>query len=381
MSWPPHIYRTSGENREVPPQIIEAALDDAFLVQREHRLPPILTLKHLSIIADCSYRSLRSIVERTHQHPYRLFQIKKRSSGSRLICVPCGPLLQVQRWLNRFVLQVVPSHPCSMAFARGQSIFDCALKHCGCQWLIKLDVRRFFESISERQVYRVFARLGYRPLVSFELCRLLTRVPHKRPHPDRRHRWSNGAGVLKRQSLSEYHSIEIGHLPQGAPTSPLLSNLCVRQLDDKLNLLAHQMQLVYTRYADDIVFSTRAPFSRESAMDVVATVKQELSALGLSANSTKTSIVPPGARKVVLGLLVDRDRPRLQQSFKKQMELHVYFLRKLGPLAHATKRNFDSVFALKVFLDGKVSFMNSVEPDFANAIQEQLAAIEWPFTS
>jgi len=377
--WPPHLYRDAGGRKNVPPEIIESALQDAFQVQRQHLLPPVLTLRHLSEMAGCSYRSLRRIVERTHLRPYRFFQVKKRSTGTRLICVPTGPLMQVQKWINRFVLQSVPSHPCSMAFARGQSIVDCARRHCGCQWLIKLDVRRFFESISERQVFQVFVGLGYRPLIAFEMARLSTRVPKKRPRPDERKRWSNGTAAQEKYSLEDYRSADVGHLPQGAPTSPILSNLCVHGLDENLAALAHENRLVYTRYADDMVFSTTSPFSRDKCMYIARTVSEQMKVFGLRTNTTKTSIVPPGARKVVLGLLVDRDHPRLQQTFRKQMELHMYHLTRHGPLPHAEKRDFDSVFRLKLFLEGKISYASSVEPEFGESLWHQFNAVEWPF--
>ncbi len=376
--WPPHLYRDSGGKKNVPPEIIESALEDAFLVQRKHLLPPVLTLRHLSEMSKCSYRSLRRIVERSHPRPYRFYQVKKRSAGTRLICVPCGQLMQVQKWINRFILHAVPSHPSSMAFARGQSIVDCARRHCGAQWLIKLDVRRFFESISERQVFGVFEGLGYRPLIAFEMARLSTRVPRRRSGLDHQKRWSNSTETQEKYSLEDYRSADVGHLPQGAPTSPLLSNLCVHNLDENLSALAHQHRLVYTRYADDIVLSTTSPYSRAQCMDIAKQVSEQMKSFGLRANTTKTAIVPPGARKVVLGLLVDRDHPRLQQTFRKQMELHMYHLTHHGPLQHAEKRGFDSVFRLKLFLEGKISYASSVEPEFGQSLWQQFNTVEWP---
>jgi RNA-directed DNA polymerase len=387
--WPPHLYRESGSKKGISDSILEAALQDAFLLQRDHLLPPLLTLKHLSVMAGCSYLSLRRIVERNHRSAYRYFRIRKRSGGTRLICVPCEPLLRAQKWINRFILQAVPPHPCSLAFSRGQSNVECARRHCGSHWLIKLDVRRFFESISERQVFQVFTNLGYRPLVAFELGRLTTRVPEKAyslgiEEPKGGSpigRWNNSAQATEKYSIEDYRCDKIGHLPQGAPTSPLLSNLCVRGLDEGLATLAQEHRLVYTRYADDIVFSTTSPFSRQRSLKIAGTVYAQMKEFGLRANTTKTSIVPPGARKVVLGLLVDRDRPRLQQSFKKEIELHMHYLTKPGhgPKQHAERRGFDSVFGLKLFLEGKISYASSVEPEFGKMLRQQFNTVEWPF--
>lgn len=377
--WPPHLYRNAGRERKVKEEVVEAALEDAFLVSRKIRFPPILTLKHLAVQADVSYQTLRSIVERNHRSSYRMFQIKKRMGGKRLICVPSSQLLQTQKWINRRVLRIVPPHSCSMAYVRGRSVVDCASQHCGCQWLIKLDVRRFFESISERQVFHVFQQFGYRPLVAFELARLCTRVAMAKDMNDGRGRWTNSAMCLSQYEHKSYHSNRIGHLPQGAPTSPALSNICCRSLDDSLQELAHEHQVVFTRYADDIVFSTTEPSSRSECSVIAGKVMGQLAAIGLRINSTKTAIVPPGARKVVLGLLVDGETPRLQRKYRKALECHLYHAKKWGPARHAEKRGFSSVFGLRVFLEGKLAFASQVEPDYGIALKERFLEIDWPF--
>lgn len=380
-TWPPHLYRRNGRDREVRGDIVEAALEDDFLVGKQNRVPPILTLKHLSILADASYASLRKIVERSHTSPYRLFQVTKRAGGKRLICVPCGPLMQVQTFLNRRVLRLVPAHPKSMAYVRGRSIVDCANLHCGCQWLIKLDVRRFFESISERQVYQVFQSLGYRPLVAFELARLCTRVPFKQvTGGQRERRWSNSSDAQSRYKHEAYHSDRVGHLPQGAPTSPALSNMCCRGLDESLLQLAQEHRMVFSRYADDIVFSTMQPSSRAECKVIAEKVKVELRRLGLNLNSTKTAVIPPGARKVVLGLLVDGDTPRLPRQFRKALECHLYHLEKHGAAHHAGVRGFSSVFGLKLFLEGKLAYATQVEPKYGQELRDRFSKVDWPFS-
>ena len=377
--WPPHFYRNAGRERHVEEPVVEAALEDDFIVGRKFRLPPILTLKHLAVQSEVSYDCLRQIVEREHRTPYRLFQIKKRMGGRRLICVPCRQLMQVQKWINRNVLSAVPAHPFSMAYVRGRSILDCASQHCRCQWLIKLDVRRFFESISERQVFHVFEGFGYRPLVAFELARLCTRVAVAKEKNDRLGRWVNSLGAQSKYKHKAYHSERIGHLPQGAPTSPGLSNMCCHLLDESLQEIARGHHVVFTRYADDIVFSTTEPFSRSECSAIAAQVKVKLAAMGLSLNSTKTAIVPPGARKVVLGLLVDGDTPRLQKKFRKALECHLYFLEQRGAAHHAKRRGFSSVFGLKLFLEGKLAYASQVEPDYGDMLKERFAKINWPF--
>jgi Reverse transcriptase (RNA-dependent DNA polymerase) len=109
-----------------------------------------------------------------------------------------------------------------------------------------------------------------------------------------------------------------GFLPQGAPTSPMLANLAVRQLDDRLQALADAKKWVYTRYADDLAFSTTRPTTRRQAAAIAREVKREIQDFGLICNESKTTIIPPGARKIMLGVLIDRLRPKLYASVQKQ---------------------------------------------------------------
>ena len=88
---------------------------------------------------------------------------------------------------------------------------------------------------------------------------------------------------------------------------------------------------------------------------------------GLRPHTAKTVVAPPGARKVVLGLLVDRDFPRLSREFKSRMRQHFYFVDKYGPDAHARERNFDSVWGLKNHLRGILSYAHQVEPEFVKS--------------
>ena len=85
--------------------------------------------------------------------------------------------MQTQRWIAQNILNAVRPHDASYAFARNRDLVGAARRHAGARWLVKMDVRRFFESISEQQVYFVFRRLGYPALLSFQLARICTRLP------------------------------------------------------------------------------------------------------------------------------------------------------------------------------------------------------------
>jgi RNA-directed DNA polymerase len=146
-------------------------------------LPVIFTLEHLANLTEVPSDELRRIVLRK-MDPYRVFRVKKRTPPGgiaptrayRTICVPNSALMTVQRWLAQNVLALGKVHSASFAFARKSSIVEAAHRHCGCRWLVKLDVQRFFESLSEKQAYKAFREFGYGSLLSFEMARLCTRI-------------------------------------------------------------------------------------------------------------------------------------------------------------------------------------------------------------
>ena len=241
--------------------------------------------------------------------------------------------------------------------------------------MIKIDVRDFFESITEIDVHRVFRERGYQPPVAFELarsCRHPTSYlpPRRQPH--------HGGG-----GKSIYPRTLIGVLPQGAPTSPMLANLAVRDLDEILTRLASRFGLRYSRYADDLTFSTtKKSFGRSRAKDAIGQIYQVLIDRGLSPNRAKTAIVSPGARKIVLGLLVDGNRPRLSREFRSKLRMHLYFVAHPdhGPAQHAQMRGFASVEGLRQHLLGLIAFASQKDATFADWCRTEMQRADWSAT-
>src|SRR5690606_32777488 len=151
-------------------------------------------------LSDVSSDFLQEVAHRKID-PYRVFRVKKRGVPNkvpapprryRTICVPEPRLMRVQRWIAQNILQVMPSHPASFAFIKNRDLVDAAERHVGAKWLVKMDVRHFFESIHEDAAYRVFRGFGYGALLSFQMARICTRLPtHSRSDP--RNRLGRGA--------------------------------------------------------------------------------------------------------------------------------------------------------------------------------------------
>ena len=210
--------------------------------------------------------------------------------------------------------------------------------------------------------------------MSFELARLCTRVHEDENERYKLRRWTSES--TKYNTIKAYQCQGVGHLPQGAPTSPMLSNLVMRTFDVRVERYAVQRGLTYSRYADDLIFSTAAPeFGRKSARSLVQAMNRMMRQVGLIPHSRKVSISPPGARKVVLGLLVDTERPRLRGEYKKSIQHNLYAIEKFGVEQHARSRGWKSTIAMRLHLEGVLNYAFSVEPEFATPLIRRWEAI------
>ncbi len=285
-SWNPQHYRFDGERQGVPGAVIDSALAIMERIRRvDPRMTPVFTLRHLSEMTGTRYGLLRSVVAR-RTHPYKVFTLKKAIPGRtrvRLICTPNRELKTTQDWIVRNILQHTRAHPASYAYHPGSRPEFAARMHCGCDFLLKVDIEDFFTRVTEGKICEVFEGLGYPDLIAFELARLTTVVASggKSPSVDPAVRWP---------TIKAYQHAAEGFLPQGAPTSPMLSNLVMRHLDDRFAAMAAAANMKYTRYADDLAFSARKPHTRATVAAFKRKVLRELSEAGYRPNLRKTAI-------------------------------------------------------------------------------------------
>jgi hypothetical protein len=383
-SWCPQQFRKDALKNNIDPDIIEHAIQNAELVSAvSSELPPLFSLRHLSHLTGVDYVVLRSVVERKYSNPYKIFRLNKgvkgqQSRGFRIICVPDASIMKVQRWIAKNILSCGKVHSASFAYAENCKIIKAAKLHCGCRWMLKLDVRNFFESFSEIAAYRVFRSFGYQPLISFELSRICTRLGNQtktHSHP----KWT--ATKNNYTVINKYTSRRMGHFPQGAPTSPMLSNLAMNLFDSEVIGIAKKHGLVYSRYADDLCLSTAdKEFNREKAKTIINAIYKEMMKIGLAPNITKTQIIPAGARKIVLGLLVDGEVPKLSRAFRSKLRMHFYYLKHadIGPPLHAKNRGFESVMGLKNHIQGLIAYARQVDPAYASSCTDQMNGTVWP---
>ena len=369
-NWTPHSFKQAAAEQGVAAESIQSLVDEGNRL-RARGIPVVFTLGHVAAICDVPYKYIRDIVSREFD-PYRVFNVRKRSGGYRQITVPEPPLMRIQRWIHQNILSSAPVSQISTAYSPGTGPVKNAEQHRSCRWLVKVDVKSFFESVSERQVYRVFRSIGYPALLSFELTRLCTRFPSGTTKR-KKQRWRTNERTY---SIEAYKTKIVGHLPQGAPTSPMLANLVCAGLDNQLIAMANKYGGVITRYADDIVFSAQE-FGRSQAKALIKEITVELGKLGFRRNETKTHVVPPSARRVVTGLLVDTGTPRLTKEFRDKLRLHLFHAQTKGIRSHCERRKFRSLIGFREHLRGLIAYAGQVDQQFAAERKAEFEALPW----
>ncbi|MDX8327345.1 reverse transcriptase family protein [Agrobacterium tumefaciens] len=375
QSWSPQQYRYDGVQHGVSDETIESVIARVELIAAVNpSITPVLTLRHLSELCGVEYGFLRRIVSRSTV-PYRVFSLRKRIPGRtrhRLICVPRKELKAAQDWIVRNILRHTKAHAASFAYHPKSRPEFGAQRHCGCDYLLKIDITDFFHSVSEGRIFRVFAELGFSELLAFELARLTTIIAQGTERPD----WIAAA---RWPAIPAYQTSYEGFLPQGASTSPMLSNLAMLALDARIAGMASDAGLVYTRYADDLTFSGRKPHDLKSMKRFKRKVFDVLNEAGFRPNLRKTSIRGPGARRIVLGMLVDGPRPRLAKEFKDDLRKHLHYLRSkdYGPAKHAAA-NKTSISAMFHMVRGLIGWATRVEPQYGRSCLVEFRKVVWP---
>lgn len=289
-------------------------------------VPIVFSRKHLASLLGKTEPYLRSVTYGTESH-YREFHIPKRTGGRRLIAAPYPALLECQQWVSANVLSAVSTHRCAHGYIKGRSILSNVEPHAHAAMVLKMDLTDFFPSISLRRVIHVFRSFGYADDVSFVLGRICT--------------------------LNE-------KLPQGAATSPMLSNIIARRLDGRLEGLARKFLLTYSRYADDLVFS-----GENIPLKFQILVMKIVQSEGFEVNNEKTKLMSGPGRRIVTGLQIN-DEVRVPRKFRRDLRKEVYFIERFGYRSHVSKlrKPYSSyIYSIR----GRAAFLHWVEKDSENA--------------
>jgi len=289
---------------------------------------------------------------------YRYAWIPKRY-GFRLMEIPKTRLREIQRKILRGILDPVPVHAAAHGFRRGHSCRTYVEPHVGQDMVLRLDLRNFFPGIPSPRIHGLFATLGYPEAVARMLTAICTNdVP---------------MSVARRGGLSweEARRLGIPHLPQGAPTSPALANLCALHLDLRLHALAEELDGAYTRYADDIAISGGEKLRRRvhAVSDLVSVIAKEE---GFEVNGRKTRAMHRSRRQLLTGIVVNEKANVRRPEFDRLKATLTNCLRH-GPASQNRENKGD----FRAHLAGRIAYVASLNASKAKRLEALFSRIEW----
>jgi retron-type reverse transcriptase len=285
---------------------------------------------------------------------YISFTVPKKSGGQRTLHAPHRDLAAAQRWIFENVLNRLPVESPAHGFVAGRSTLSNAQPHTGRAVVVNLDLSDFFPSITFPRVRSVFHRAGYSPAVATILALLCTECPRTK--------------VI--HSGTTYH-VATGPrgLPQGACTSPALSNQVARRLDRRLGGLAKKLSLTYTRYADDMTFSGGTE-ANERVGYLMARVRHIAEAEGFAVNIKKSRVQRRNTAQQVTGLVVN-DKVGVRRKDVRQLRAILHRAKTEGLEAQNRGRrpNF------RAWLQGMIAYVSMVRPEVGARLLAEFNAL------
>lgn len=290
----------------------------------KNKLPIIFEFLHLAKLLGRSSRFISTAINNP-ESLYREFEIPKRNSNEfRTITCPYPSLLEVHQWIYNNILKSIKVHPCAHGFLEKKSIVSNVKPHCNSEQILKLDLKNFFPSISINRIISIFSHLGYNKKVAYYLARMCTFEDA---------------------------------LPQGAPTSPALSNIVCYKMDKRIYRLCKKFNLVYTRYADDITIS-----GSKIPLKIFEYIKAIIEDSGFDVNELKTRRYISNSKKVITGIQLVNNAMSLPTTYKKSLKQELYYIKKYGLDSHMSKKKIRKHNYVNILI-GKLNYWNMIEPN------------------
>ena len=279
-----------------------------------------------SIENDLGYsaKTLYGLSNSLEKH-YHTVYIPKSDGSKRKLSVPDLILKLVQKSIADNILMQYPVSRYAQAYRPGSSIQQNAQPHVGKKKLLKLDIEGFFDHILYSQVKDI---VFYEEKFSEPIRILLTMLCYYKES-----------------------------LPQGAPTSPAITNIIMYDFDETVGTFCNGRGIAYTRYCDDMTFS--GDFNEK---EVIGFVKNELSKLGLFLKKRKTAVVPSTKRQTVTGIVVN-EKLNIVKGYKKNIRQEMYYIKKFGLDEHLNKRGITDKHQYLLSLRGRVAFVLQTVPN------------------
>jgi len=288
---------------------------------------------------------------------YTYFEIPKRSGGVRLLAAPRRRLAAAQRWILEHILTRLEVTPHAHGFIAGRSTVSNARPHVGKAVVCNLDLKDFFPSITFPRVRGLFESLGYSPAAATLLALLVTEAPRVQVVLDGEPSW---VAVADRA------------LPQGACTSPMISNLVARKLDRRLAGAAAKLGWTYTRYADDLTLSTGESGKPSMAL-MLSRVRAIVRDEGFAINEAKGRVQRAAGRQTVTGIVVN-DKLGVPRDQLRRLRAILHRARTTGLAA----QNRDGRADFEAHLRGMIAYIAMIDRERGARLLSELDALTGP---
>jgi len=283
---------------------------------------------------------------------YVQFTLPKRSGGVRLISAPMARLKRAQHWILQNLLNPQWLHDAAHGFRTDRSIVSNAQPHVGADVVINLDLKDFFPTVTYKRVKGLFRSFGYSESVA-TLCALLCTEPRE---------------VAVDVDGERYHvAMTERFLPQGAPSSPAITNLLCRALDSRLARIGERLGYRYTRYADDLTFSGSREANPGRLMRRVHWVVEHE---GFTVHPGKTRVFRKGRRQEVTGVVVNETCTVSRDTLKKFRAV-LFQIEKDGP----TGKSWGSAPDVIAAVEGYANYVAMVNPEKGTPLQARARAL------
>lgn len=361
MESPIKTYKKSLAKADRSPEFKERTLAYARELT-EKGLPIIFSPKHLAIHLGIDYGELKDRIDCSEDY-YHYFLISKKNGGKRRVIAPSATMREVQAWIKSAILDKQEVKECVTGFVKKKSVLDNARPHVNKKYVLKCDIKDFFESINIHAVSAIFHKMGYTRQVAYALAALCTTKICKWRYDQLEDEEQEAFGPL--------FGKDAAFLVQGAATSPGIANLVCARMDKRLMGYCERHNVSYTRYADDMTFSA----DRKEDLPSMAFLRKVLHKYDFEMNDEKTQLLTSKGRQYVTGLLVD-GRVRVPGKYKKEIYRHLHFCLKYGGHSHFNRLASEKAFG-REWLYGKIYYVNAIEPEEAKKMLKMADEVNW----
>lgn len=323
---------------------------------RSECLPILGNALEIATAMDITVPQLRFLAFNRKTSPishYIRFKIPKKTGGERLISAPMPRLKQAQYWILEHILNKVPIHDGVHGFRSERSIVTNAQPHVGADILINFDLKDFFPSISYKRVKGLFRSFGYSEAAATIFGLICTEAELEEVELD---------------GKTYYVALGERHLPQGSPASPAITNIMCRRLDKRLTQMAAQWEFLYTRYADDLTFSTTSENPR--ICNILKNTDSIVQHEGFKINQKKTRVLRKNCQQEVTGLVVN-EKLNVDRKTLKRFRATLHQI-EINGLNNASWGNSDDVMAS---VQGFANFVAMVNPEKGTKFLAQIQRI------